>query len=516
VQVTASLAGALLQGVAYVNSEDVASFCAHGVVSRFLPNLAIVRAFRDLGLEPPDLDVNVDELITRSIRTLDALEKAGGGWGWCDSPRVDSYLTAYVLYGLYYAAAEGYNLEGIDVSAALRKLNIREAGDLGSAWEVNRQAWFLYVLSLWDAADMGDLDALFLTQRELLDPYGRAYLALAYARLDREHENVDSLLSDLADEAVLSATGAHWEIEAEEWRNLSSDIRGTAVIINALAQLDPDHAMATQAVRWLMAARQAAHWKTPFETAWSLIALTDWMVATGELDASFSYTVRANAGQLGAGSYTRDEATRVDSYSVPLDAVPADETNFLIFERGDGPGRLYYTTHMDAFIDVTAVEPVNRGFIVTRNYYDAGCEPELESCEPLTAIEAGQRVRVELTIVTPNDRTFVRVEDPIPAGTEAIDPGLATSAAGLGGAIDRTDRDYRYGYWGWWFFNRIEYRDDRVVFLSDFLPAGTYQYSYFLETPIPGNYQVRPAVAYEEFFPEVFGRSAGLGFTVEE
>lgn len=516
VQVTASLAGAILQGLEYVNSSEVDDFCAHGVVSRFLPNLAILRAFRDLGLEPPQSDVDVDELVTRSIRALDALEKAGGGWGWCYSPQVDPYLTAYVLYGLYHAAAEGYSLEGIDAQAALRRLNIREAGELGSAWEVNRQAWFLYVLSLWDAAELADLDALFFAQRELLDPYARAYLALAYTEIDRGNENVESLLSDLADEAVLSATGAHWEQNAEDWRNLSSDIRGTAVVIDALAQLDADHAIAPNAVRWLMAARQAAHWKTPFETTWSLIALTDWMVATGELDAEFSYEIRANAAQLGEGSFAGEEAIRVDSYSVPLSAVPADETNYLIFERSDGPGRLYYTTHMDAFIDAETVEPVNRGFTVTRNYFDAECDPEAETCEPLTAIEAGQRVRVELTIVTPNDRTFVRVVDPIPAGTEAVDPGLATSASGLGGTVDRTDRDYRSGYWGWWFFNRIEYRDDRVVFLSNFLLAGTYQYSYFLETPIPGSYQVRPAVAYEDFFPEVFGRSAGLGFTVEE
>lgn len=517
VQVTASLAGALLQGLEYVNRGEVEDFCAHGVVSRFLPNLAIVRAFRDLGLEPPQTEVNVDELITRSIRALDALEKAGGGWGWCYSPQVDPYLTAYVLYGLYHAAAEGYSLEGINVQAALAKLNIRDAGDLGSAWEANRQAWYLYVLSLWDATEVGDLDALVDVQRELLDPYARAYLATAYAKIERGNENVESLLSDLADEAVLSATGAHWENAEDDWRNLSSDIRGTAVVIGALAQIDPEHALGPNAVRWLMAARQASHWKTPFETAWSLIALTDWMAATGELDAEFSYEVRANAAQLGEGAFSGEEATRVDSYSVPLGAVPADETNFLIFERGEGPGRLYYTTHMDAFIDVTTVEPVNRGFTVERAYYDAACDPEVGACEPLTSIEAGQRVRVELTIVTPNDRTFVRVVDPIPAGAEAVDPGLATSAAGRGGSVERIDRSrYTHGYWGWWFFERIEYRDDRVVFLSNFLPAGTYQYSYYLETPIPGSYQVRPAVAYEDFFPEVFGRSAGLGFTIEE
>jgi alpha-2-macroglobulin len=518
VQVTASLAGALLQGLEYINDPQVLDLsCAHGVVNQFLPNLAIVRAFRDLGLEPPELDVNADDLIERSIRRLAQLQMSGGGWGWCYSQQVDSYLTAYVLYGLYHAGAEGYDLAGIDVQSALRRLTIRDADSVATTWDANRQAWFLYVRALWDAAEVEDLDALVEVQRELLDPYARAYLVMAYNRIDRNNPHQQALLSDLANEAVISATGAHWENSDEDWRNLSTDIRGTAVVIAALAELDPNHAMATQAVRWLMAARQAGHWSTPFETTWSLVALTDWMMATGELDAAFSYELRANRAELGQGTFDRDNATSVDSYSVPLAAVPEDGPNFLIFERSEGPGRLYYTAHMDAFINAESVAAVNRGFTVERAYYDAGCDPEEQTCAPLTSIAAGQRVRVELTIITPHDRTFVRVEDPLPAGAYAIDPALETSVVGLGGTVMRTDRtNYYYGYWGWWYFNRIEYRDDRVVFFSNFLPAGTYQYSYTLETPIPGEYQVRPAVAYEEFFPEVFGRSAGMAFDIEE
>jgi hypothetical protein len=84
----------------------------------------------------------------------------------------------------------------------------------------------------------------------------------------------------------------------------------------------------------------------------------------------------------------------------------------------------------------------------------------------------------------------------------------------LGGRIERTDEEYRFGYWGWWYFERIEYRDEKVRFLAEFLPAGTYQYTYFLQTSIPGEYQVMPATAREEFFPEVFGRSEGMVFTI--
>ena len=82
--------------------------------------------------------------------------------------------------------------------------------------------------------------------------------------------------------------------------------------------------------------------------------------------------------------------------------------------------------------------------------------------------------------------------------------------------MGRTDRDYLHGYWGWWYFDRIEYRDDAVIFLSNYLPAGTYQFTYHLQPTIPGEYQVIPATARQEFFPDVFGRSDGLVFTIEE
>jgi hypothetical protein len=34
--------------------------------------------------------------------------------------------------------------------------------------------------------------------------------------------------------------------------------------------------------------------------------------------------------------------------------------------------------------------------------------------------------------------------------------------------IEATDeeQDYRHGYWGWWYFNRIEYRDEKGEFTS--------------------------------------------------
>ena len=51
--------------------------------------------------------------------------------------------------------------------------------------------------------------------------------------------------------------------------------------------------MIPNVVRWLMVARKADDWETTQETAWSVMALTDWMVVTGELHPDYTFAVIA-------------------------------------------------------------------------------------------------------------------------------------------------------------------------------------------------------------------------------
>ena len=67
-----------------------------------------------------------------------------------------------------------------------------------------------------------------------------------------------------------------------------------------------------------------------------------------------------------------------------------------------------------------------------------------------------------------------------------------------------------------WWFEHSQHCEETVVFLSQYRPAGTYQYTYFLQPNVPGTVQVMPATAREQYFPEVFGRSEGAIFTITE
>lgn len=519
VKLQPSLAAAIIESFDVIN-DPVAPFieCAGSLADRLLHNTAVEEAINELGVEMEGLAANLAARNAEDATKLAGLQMAGGGWGWCFSDESDPWISAQALLALTRAAELGYEVDSAVLSdgAAYIDGQLEPVNRLGDASEANRQAFFLYVMAE-AGEDVSDAaDELVAEHRALLDPYAKALLAMAYDAAGATGENSDALLADLNDEAIMSATGAHWEDAEQDFLNLSSDIRGTAMVIQALSRLQPDSPLLPPAVRWLMVARQAETWPTLHATAWSVSALSDWMVASGELEPDYAYELLVNLGSRASGSFTPDDATASEEVAVPISQLLMDETNFFDFQRGEGNGRLYYTLRLNSAIAVDQLDPISRGFTVERRYYDAACDPETETCEPIDSIPAGGRVRVELTVIVPNDRIFVLVEDPIPAGTDAIDPNLLTSESGRGGGIVPAEGEFGRGFWGWWYFDHIQYRDEKVVFLSQFLPAGTYQYTYYLQPNIPGAFQVMPATAREEYFPEVFGRSDGAIFTITE
>jgi uncharacterized protein YfaS (alpha-2-macroglobulin family) len=360
--------------------------------------------------------------------------------------------------------------------------------------------------------------------REKLAHYARAYLALALNLTDaaRYGANIKTLLSDISNQAILSATGAHWEETGYDYWAMNTDTRSTAIILDALTRLDPANELNPNVVRWLMVARKDGIWETTQETAWALIALTDWMQATGELNANYDYSATLNEADLASGSATPENVGQSVKLSVPLADLLVDAGNLLTIARSDGNGRLYYSAHLKVYLPVEQLEPAERGIIVSRRYTLASCLAEQTNdktvvCNEVREAKLGDVIRVDLTIIAPNDLYYVVVEDPLPAGAEAIDTGLATtSMLAMDPNLRRTSPAFYgaggvrpYFYWWWNWYSRTEMRDEKVVLFADYQPKGTYEYSYTMRATLPGDYHVIPTVASEFYFPEVFGRSDG-------
>jgi uncharacterized protein YfaS (alpha-2-macroglobulin family) len=56
--------------------------------------------------------------------------------------------------------------------------------------------------------------------------------------------------------------------------------------------------------------------------------------------------------------------------------------------------------------------------------------------------------------------------------------------------------------------------DDRAALFADYLPPGTYEYTYLIRAGWAGRFQVRPARAYAFYFPEIYGQSEGTIFEI--
>jgi uncharacterized protein YfaS (alpha-2-macroglobulin family) len=388
-----------------------------------------------------------------------------------------------------------------------------------SEWQLNEISFMLYVLSEIGPGDPGRTSTLY-DVRERLGLYGKGFLAMTLDNLQvsgTRDPRIDTILDDLYGAATITGTSTWWQEEGIDFRNLNTDIRSTAIILSAFIRLDPDQPVLPNVVRWLMETRREGHWSSTQETAWSIIALTEWLTLTGEADATYNWTVTLNDEELGSGTATPDAITEKTTLRAEISELLRDEVNALQLSRDNNQGRMYYTTYLRYALDASQVEARDRGVVLNRHFALA----DDRQGTPVERAQAGDVISVTVTIVAPTDLYHLKIEVPIPAGTEPIDPALAiTSDQFMTPEItmEEMEEEAKGGstWWHNWIPSYTDMRDDRVTLFATFLAAGTYEYTFNVRASVPGEYRVLPAFGEQLYFPEVWGRSSGATFTITD
>jgi uncharacterized protein YfaS (alpha-2-macroglobulin family) len=529
VQIDGSLTAATQDALAYL--EHYPYECVEQTVSRFLPNVVTWQVLEEMDLERPELRQKLAQMVGVALQRLYAQQHYDGGWGWWVSNESNAYLTAYVLHGMLEAHRAGFTVDEqvMEQATAYLREELPSVGTLTSHWRANRLAYQLYVLGEYVQAfeqrprgELGLAVRLF-EARHLLDRYGQATLAVALALLEPdEPQRVQTLLDDLAGKAVASATGIHWQESTPDYWNMNTDVRTTAIVLWAFSRLEPDRELLPGVVRWLMAVRQEGHWESTQDTAWSLLGLVGYMRASGEMQGDFGWTIYLNGVQLASGQISKENIDESHKLQVEIARLLAEEANRLVIERQapqsgqTGEGQLYYSAHLRYYLPADHVPALDRGLTVARQY-----SPVDSPGEYVDTAQVGDVIQVKLTLVAPTDLYYVVVEDPLPAGFEGIDLSLkTTSVVGERPELRNVTAEeesfwYRRYGWGWWWFSQTEMRDEKTVLFAEYLPRGTYEYTYLMRAGVPGEFLVLPATGYQMYFPEVFGRSDGGRFIVE-
>jgi alpha-2-macroglobulin len=496
--------------------------CTEQVLARFLPNLFLHQALKVFNISLPEVEKRLQRTLQPGVARLVARQNMDGGWGWWPGAGGSSpYITSYVLFGLSQAQAAGVSLPEDVIERAVDYLMTaqRDPALVDLPYQLDRLAFQQFALAQAGSPDQANALALY-QEKDQLSPWALALLALALESAAPGGQEAADLLARLQTTAQRSATGAFWSDPFPRSQNLNTTVTTTAMVVYALAQKDPASILLPDAIRFIVSSRGAeGSWQSTYETTWALLAATAFMQGTGEVGGVYDFRATLNSVPLASGQAGGDTLLTPVVASVPVSSLHPDYPNALRIERSAGPGRLYYTALLDVAFPADQAAPFSRGFSVERVYYD----PEnctRASCPAIQAAPPGAPLTVRLTIVVPQEAYYVVVEDYIPAGSEILDRSLKTSQLGYPG-YEEPSIEPRYDPadpfaegWGWWLFSQPTIFDSHIAWSADYLPPGTYELVYTLTPLQAGEFRLLPARAYQFYFPEVQGSSAGGVFTI--
>ncbi|MPZ18524.1 MAG: hypothetical protein GEV06_11515 [Luteitalea sp.] len=508
-----SLAGAMLGALDYLVSYPYA--CTEQTVSSFVPNLLVLRTLTDLQIAPTERAELVDRRSAEGLKRLVDLQNDEGGWGWWKTAESDPFMTAYALWALIEARRSGLAVDqsrlqrAADALAALYAAYPRAVPEL--------KAYATYVLALGrgeglEAAAFDQRAALetLWAARGRMSAYGRALLLLA---LDlAKDRRASTLARELLDTAITKGGLTWWTTEGDpllgdSW--IDTSVEATAWAVRALAPHAPKDPTLERAVRFLLASRTGGYWLSTKQTAMVLYGLLDYMRARREQPSTYSVDVMVNGQRAGQHTFTPSDWTSPDPIVV---TAPAQEgaNDIRLVRKGDGA--LYWSAAAHYYDTAEGLPATGtRKLAISRQYSLLAASSSdgkiVYRRQPFRGVaKPGDLVLVRLVVAGSRDWRHLMIEDPLPAGAEAVaNPERYT--------LEPADEDEgRYD----WFVGYRELRDTHVAAFLEQLHDGRQELTYLLRVVTPGEFRSMPARVAPMYQPGLFASTTAARVTVAE
>ncbi|MFL5382988.1 MAG: MG2 domain-containing protein [Longimicrobiaceae bacterium] len=504
--------------------------CSEQVTSQGLPLVTLYRAQRASGTRL--LAGDARPRIQRVVSTLSRRQREDGGIGlWSATDWSSPWLTAYAGRVLLEAREAGFAvsdtvLKGVAgyLTKALHEPDAvkRALGERDPALELllGERLAAVEFLSRFGRPDVPAENQL-LGQAARMAWEDRVALAEVLAR--RGARGPALRLLDAA-WAGVTVRGTRAVLPPMAWRRafyFTSPVRPAARLLTATLALRPGHPRLGALVETLVQQGRAEadyDWTTQDYGA-AVLALFRFE-ETQAAARDRMVQVRQGGRVVARSLARRGQAPAATRALTGLVSTRWDGRKVLrVSLQGVGAGpAVYYQLSVREVDGRTSYTPLDRGIAVDRWY------ETVETRRPVTSVAEGQVVRVRLRITVSDDRNMVVLDDPLPAGLEAVDLSLRTVSPFAADLLQPEPQEEEspaaWWYWGSWDsgmwspFDHTEIRDDRVVYFARRLWRGTYTATYLARATTAGRFVMGPAHAEEMYNPGVHGRSGGGRFTV--
>ncbi|MEO9262673.1 MAG: alpha-2-macroglobulin family protein, partial [Candidatus Baltobacteraceae bacterium] len=475
-----------------------------GVSDSFASRLIVASALATLAPKYHiHLDFDPKAAIAANLHGLIALQHGEGGFGaYTNDRESEPFGSAYALEALAFAGAHGVALDSAVMSRARSFASDVLANPSRYKWcagdHCKAQMRFAMLYALGEAGNRrSDFLAQIYAQRDTFDSETQIRLA-RFLLASPAWKAQGAMLADRLQQTVY-VTGRYSVASLNSpWGWLASQVSAQSEMLRLLLQRHAPVEQTDGAVRALVTQQCSCGWPTIDMTASAVRALDTY--AEKEPVQASTATVTIADHRVGSASF----GSTASSHTFTADTVSLHGSSIEIRSSG---GRVHYTV-LYTYAPASDAPGALSAFRVTRTLADVGAKTvratmDLAPVAAPVAVDSGHVFDIGLRVAVDHAVDRLVLEDPLPAGFEAVDTAFQTSSKAV---IAQSDS---------WQIDDRQIHKDRVTAFVEHLQPGVYEMHYLVRSVTPGIYRWPGSRAYLQDAPEQFGRSASATLEVK-
>ena len=442
--------------------------------------------------------------INRIVKRMKEIQLADGGWPWFRYPGCISslYTTHTVLEILGEIKHLGYlpKVDGLDemIARALRyydaeQLRLFKEQQKFDKGNYSGFADYVYVRTLFPEQAMGkeNKDMMKKCVGAMKKDWkgtsmsNKAFYAMALNRAD-EPKTAKSIVESLRQFAMVKPElGMYWDNLNCGWDYYDDKVAVTAVILQAMNEVDPRTNELDQIRKWMLLMKQSNDWGSSSlaaDAVYSLLSTgSKWLQRNAEPDirlAGETLTIDRRDAYLG---YFRREIPAASGATLEINRSGASPAWGAVYSQFRAPM---------TSIEAVAIDDIS----IRKELHIYASDGSLKPAGAEFAV--GDKVQVRVVIKNNKDLDFVTVKDERGACFEPKDKTSGYRYA---------DGDYYY----------LETKDSESNIFFTSLRKGTHVISYDTYITAPGSYSVGIATVQCQYAPQITAHSAGTLVTVK-
>ncbi|WP_308255455.1 hypothetical protein [Geminocystis sp. GBBB08] len=339
-------------------------------------------------------------------------------------------------------------------------------------------------------------------QKNDLDFLHQIKLARYLTQFPQWETKTESLISDIQKNIYITGRNSTINLPLN-WDWLNSNTITQAEALRLFIALKKPSEKVDSLLQGLLAMRRNGVWNNSFENAQALMALVEYSQLQPILP-NFKATVKLNNQFLENINFKGYKLSNYD-LKIPPQNLLKGKNELILTKSGDGI--LHYLTTYKYFLPGNQSGRLN-GLRVTRYIRPVNQQNIIEkiglyASDKTVTIPVGNIFDLELEIITDHPINHLMINDPLPAGLEAIDSNFQTSS------------NYFQAEENSWQINYQQIYPDKIVAYGDRLDPGVYNLHYLVRSVTQGKFDWGGAQVNLQYAPEEFGRSASTKLEVK-